>query len=285
VQARYDKGAAAGGMHPITMGEDLAMEQVAMIQAQSVIFPELNVDPVQRRNYPYGTMAAHTMGFIGEATEKDLATRKDLKLGDLIGKRGVELMYDNYLRGKDGAQYWEYDSKGRRLGEYRPSRKEPVAGDNIYLTVDFELQRRAEQYFVENEFVGAVIALDPRNGEVLALVSSPAFNPNVFSKRFTPDVYRTISSNPFKVELNRGVRERLRLGQHHPDRSRRRESGQRSVDGVGGEEAASQVVSVGNDLRRHRTRSASRDAAAGRGDDCRDRERRHRLPSARRPLD
>src|SRR4029078_4466863 len=132
-------------------------------------------------------------------------TRKDLELGHLIGKRGVELMYDNYLRGKDGVQYWEDDSKGRRLGEYRPSRRDPVAGDNVYLTLDFELQRRAEQYFIENEFVGAAVALDPRNGEVLALVSSPAFNPNVFSKRFTPDTYRTISSNPFKIEVNRVI--------------------------------------------------------------------------------
>src|SRR5436853_347540 len=126
-------------------------------------------------------------------------------VGEIIGKRGVELMYDNYLRGKDGAQYWEYDSKGRRLGEYRPSRKEPVAGDNIYLSVDFELQRRAEQYFIENEFVGAAVALDPRNGEVLAMVSSPEFNPNVYSKRFTPEVWKTIASNPFKVELNRAI--------------------------------------------------------------------------------
>jgi penicillin-binding protein 2 len=145
------------------------------------------------------------MGFIGEATEKDLASRKDLRLGDLIGKRGVELMYDNYLRGKDGAQYWEYDSHGRRLGEYRPLRKEPQAGDNIYLTLDFELQRRAEQYFIENEFVGAAVALDPRSGEILAMVSSPEFNPNVYSKRFTTDTYKTIASNPFKVELNRVI--------------------------------------------------------------------------------
>src|ERR1051326_144507 len=207
VQARFDKGVAvASGMAPITIAEDLSLEQVATIQAQSTVpFPEINVDPVQRRNYPYGTMAAHTMGFIGEATEKDLTSRKDLKLGDLIGKRGVELMYDNYLRGKDGAQYWEYDSKGRRLGEYRPSRKEPVAGANLYLTIYFELRRRAEQCFIENEFVGAAVAIDPRNGEVLALVSSPEFNPNVYSKRFTPEVYKTISSNPFKVELNRVI--------------------------------------------------------------------------------
>ena len=145
------------------------------------------------------------MGFIGEVNEKELGQHKDLKQGDLIGKRGVEMMYDEYLRGNDGAQYWEYDSHGRRLAEYRPARKEPVAGDNVYLTIDFELQRRAEQYFIENEFVGAAVALDPRNGEVLAMVSSPAFNPNVYSKRFTPEVWKTIVSNPFKIELNRAI--------------------------------------------------------------------------------
>src|SRR5207253_2560182 len=92
-----------------------------------------------------------------------------------------------------------------RLAEVRPPRPDPLAGDNVYLTIDFELQRRAEQYFVENEFVGAAVALDPRNGEVLAMVSSPAFNPNVYSKRFTPDVWKTIVSNPFKIELNRAI--------------------------------------------------------------------------------
>src|SRR5207247_1300496 len=114
-------------------------------------------------------------------------------------------MYDEYLRGRDGAQYWEYDSHGRRLAEVRSARVDPIAGNNVYLTLDFDLQRRAEQYFVENEFVGAVVALDPRNGEVLAMVSSPAFNPNVYSKRFTPDTWKLISSNPFKVELNRAI--------------------------------------------------------------------------------
>ena len=91
------------------------------------------------------------------------------------------------------------------MAEYRPARKEPQAGDNVYLTIDFDLQRRAEQYFIENEFVGSAVALDPRNGEVLAMVSSPAFNPNVYPRRFTPEVLRTIASNPFKVELNRAI--------------------------------------------------------------------------------
>ena len=205
VEARFAKGKEIPFARPMPVAEDLSMPQVAMIQAQAVAFPELNVEPVQRRNYPYATMAAHILGFIGEVNEKDLGQHKELRQGDLIGKRGVEMMYDEYLRGRDGAQYWEYDSHGRRLAEYRPARKEPVAGDNVYLTIDFELQRRAEQYFIENEFVGSAVALDPRNGEVLAMVSSPAYNPNVYSRRFTQDVWKLISSNPFKLELNRAI--------------------------------------------------------------------------------
>jgi penicillin-binding protein 2 len=206
IEARFEKSKSIPTARPFVIAEDLSMQQVAMIQAQAVTFPELNVEPVQRRNYPYSTFAAHLLGFIGEVSEKDLnTTRKDLKQGDLIGKRGVELVYDQWLRGKDGAQFWEFDSHGRRLGEVRAARRNATAGDNVYLTIDFDLQRRAEQYFAENEFVGSAVAIDPRNGEILAMVSSPAFNPNVYSKRFTPDVWKTIVSNPFKIELNRAI--------------------------------------------------------------------------------
>jgi penicillin-binding protein 2 len=206
VTARWDKESAKHtSTQPFPIAEELTMSQVAKIQAQSIAFPEVNVLPVQRRNYPYGTMAAHVLGFIGEVGDKELAQNAQLEQGDLIGKRGVELMYDQYLRGKDGAEFWEYDADGRRLSEYAPARQHPIPGDNIYMTLDFELQRRAEQYFVENEMVGAAVALDPRNGEVLAMVSSPAFNPNVYSKRFTPEVWKTITSNPFKIELNRAI--------------------------------------------------------------------------------
>ncbi|HVR41055.1 MAG TPA: penicillin-binding protein 2 [Thermoanaerobaculia bacterium] len=206
IEARFEKARKeVSPTKPFEIAEDLSMSQVAAIQAQSVAFPELDVVPVQRRNYPYGTMAAHVMGFLGEISERELRQRKELRQGDLVGKRGVELMYDQYLRGRNGGEYWEYDADGRRLSEYAPARKQPVPGDNIYLTLDFELQRRAEQFFVENEMVGSAIALDPRNGEVLAMVSSPAYNPNVYSKRFSPDVYKIIQSNPFKIELNRAI--------------------------------------------------------------------------------
>src|SRR4029077_19947328 len=157
IQARFDKGEGIPITKPIQVAEDLTMSQVASIQAESLSFPELNVEPVQRRNYPYGTLGSHVIGFLGELSEKELAQHKDLKQGDLIGKRGVELMYDEYLRGRDGTQFWEYDSHGRRLAEVKAARQDPLAGDNVYLTIDFELQRRAEQYFVENEFVGSAV--------------------------------------------------------------------------------------------------------------------------------
>ncbi len=206
VLARWEKEAKETSFQqPFTIADDVSMSQLAAVHAASIVFPELNVVPVQRRNYPYGPMAAHVLGFIGEVNDKDIRQNRELVQGELIGKRGVELMYDPYLRGRGGAEYWEYDADGRRLSEYMPAKKQPVPGDNIYLSVDFELQRRAEQYFVENEMVGSAVVLDPRNGEVLAMVSSPAYNPNVYSKRFTGDVYKTITSNPFKIELNRAL--------------------------------------------------------------------------------
>jgi len=205
VGARIEKGKIIPFNQPLPLAEDLTMPQVSEIEANRLTFPAIDVQNVQRRNYRYGTMAAHVLGFMGEATEKDMRENPDLKLQDLIGKKGVELVYDDFLRGRDGAQFTVVDSHGRTLDEYLPSRREPVPGKNVYLTLDFELQRRAEQYFIDNEMVGAVVALDPRNGEILAMASSPAFDPNVYSRRFTPQVWKTLTSNPFKIEINRAI--------------------------------------------------------------------------------
>ncbi len=206
IEKRITNGKAIPFAQPLPLMEDLTLPQVSAIEGGRLAFPAVRVESVQRRNYRYGTMAAHAMGYMGEATEKEMAADASLKLGDLIGKKGIELVYDKYLRGRDGARYEIVDSHGRTKSEYPAARKDPVAGKNVRLTLDFELQRRAEQYFIENEMVGAAIALDPRNGEVLAMVSSPAYDPNVFSKRFTPDVYKLITSNPFKLEVNRTIK-------------------------------------------------------------------------------
>ncbi|HXI14518.1 MAG TPA: penicillin-binding protein 2 [Thermoanaerobaculia bacterium] len=203
--ARMEKGKVLPFNQPMPLAEDLTIPQVSRIEANQIAFPALSVTNIQRRNYRYGTFAAHLLGYIGEATEKDLLIHKDWKLGDLTGKKGVELVYNDFLRGKDGAEFWIYDAKGRKLEEVRAARREPVPGRNVTITLDFELQRRAEQYYNDNEMVGATVALDPRNGEVLTMVSSPAYDPNVYSKRFSPEVWKTIYSNPFKLEVNRAI--------------------------------------------------------------------------------
>ena len=191
--------------HPLPLFENLTMPQVATLRSHQNLYPALSVEIEQRRNYRYDTLAAHVLGYIGEVTPEDLEKNEALEQGDMIGKRGVELIYDDFLRGVDGARYMVVDSRGRTLSEYPDARKEPVAGSNIWLTIDFDLQRIAEEFFVEGELVGTAVALNPKTGEVLAMVSSPAYNPNVYSKRFSPEMWKKILSNPFRIEVNRAI--------------------------------------------------------------------------------
>jgi penicillin-binding protein 2 len=205
VHRRIEKGRSTPVNRPLTIAEDLSIPQVAAIEAGKLTFPALSVESTASRNYPNGTIAAHVLGYMGEATAEELKRRDELRMGDLVGRRGVELVYDAELRGKDGAKFIVVDSHGRVKEEYDKLSREPQRGQNIYLTIDLDLQRKAEQYFMENEMVGSCVVLDPRNGEVLALVSSPAYDPNVYSKRFTSAVWKTILSNPFRIEVNRSI--------------------------------------------------------------------------------
>ncbi|MFA6956460.1 MAG: penicillin-binding protein 2 [Thermoanaerobaculia bacterium] len=205
VTRRIEKGRATPVNLPLTIAEDLSIPQVASIEAGKLTFPALSVESTASRNYPNATIAAHVLGYMGEASAEELKRRPELRMGDLVGRRGVELVYDTELRGKDGAKFIVVDSHGRVKEEYDKLSREPQRGQNIYLTIDLDLQRKAEQYFMENEMVGSCVVLDPRNGEVLALVSSPAYDPNIYSKRFTSTVWKTILSNPFRIEVNRAI--------------------------------------------------------------------------------
>lgn len=205
LQARITKGEKVPFNQPLPIAEDLTPEQVARFESHRLSFPAMYVETVQQRNYRYGVFASHVLGYLGEANDEEMKVDPSLKLGDLIGKKGVELIYDKYLRGQDGARFMVVDSQGRMLHELPDAKREPVPGRDIRLTLDFALQRKAEEYFHSREMVGAAVALDPRSGEVLAMVSSPAYDPNVYSRRFTPDVWKTIISNPFRLEWNRAI--------------------------------------------------------------------------------
>lgn len=190
---------------PMPIAEELTDDQLAAFEVNRLNFPALYVEPVQRRNYRYGVFASHALGYLSEANDEEMKLDPTLKLGALIGKKGIELTYDKYLRGVDGARYMVVDAQGRMLHELPDTAREPIPGRNVRTTLDFDLQRRAEEYYHKNEMVGSAVALDPRTGEILAMVSSPAYDPNVYSRRFTPDVWKTIISNPFRLELNRSI--------------------------------------------------------------------------------
>jgi penicillin-binding protein 2 len=154
------------------------------------------------RNYPYGDLAAHVLGYTGEMSDEDLSARQNdgYRLGDVIGQMGVEAAFEKQLRGEWGGQQVEVDGTGRVLrvlGE-KPAR----SGNDVQLTLDLEVQRAAERALGNRK--GAIVAIDPRNGAVLAMVSRPAFDPNLFSTYITDAQWQQLQSKEFPF-VNRAL--------------------------------------------------------------------------------
>lgn len=168
--------------HPILL-EDATPEEIALFAEQQYRLPGVIQEVAMRREYPHGTLAGHLLGYIGEIPEKrlDSLSAKGYRMGDLIGQMGLEEQYENVLRGQDGVRYIEVDAKGRVVGipDDMP-RTEPVPGKHIRTTIDLDLQKVLEDAFPDS-MNGAAVALDPRTGEILAMVSSPRIDPNIFS--------------------------------------------------------------------------------------------------------
>jgi len=185
---------------PVTLQENLTMAEVGAIEAHGREHPELVVQYTDRRVYTQGSMAAHLLGHLGEATvdQLDRATGK-VRPGEQVGQKGVELAYQDLLAGVSGSRSFVIDSFGRDVGESK--RVDPAPGNKLVLTVDLNLQRIAEAYF-ENR-VGSVVALDPKTGEILAFVSAPDYDPNLFTRRVTQTEWETIINDPRKPLNNR----------------------------------------------------------------------------------
>ncbi|MEO0457731.1 MAG: penicillin-binding protein 2 [Cyanobacteria bacterium P01_A01_bin.114] len=162
--------------------------------------PGVRVEAEAVRNYPHGDLAAHVLGYTGEITDDELRPRLEegYRLGDFIGKMGAEAAFEPSLRGEWGGQQVEVDSAGRVISIL--GQKPPKSGQDVQLTIDLDLQRTAEAAL--GNHTGAIIALDPRNGAILAMVSRPTFDPNIFSTRITDEQWIQLNSrgNPF---LNR----------------------------------------------------------------------------------
>ncbi|MGB5296070.1 MAG: penicillin-binding protein 2, partial [Thermoanaerobaculia bacterium] len=165
-------------------------------------FPEFAVEVGHLRLYRNGPITAHTLGYLGEVSQLDLASdASPLKPGDLVGRKGVELAFDESLRGADGQRAVIVDSRGRFKEEYR---RDPArSGQNLNLGLDLDLQQEAARYFEGK--AGAAVALDPATGEIRAMVSAPSYNSNIFSRRLDRDAWRNLIEAPEDPLQNRVI--------------------------------------------------------------------------------
>ncbi|MDX2213819.1 MAG: penicillin-binding protein 2 [Oculatellaceae cyanobacterium bins.114] len=191
IQSRLEQ---AGYTSPtlLRIARGISPAQVTALAEFSQELKGVQVEAEAVRNYPNGDLAAHVLGYTGEMSDEDLERYRDqgYRLGDVIGQMGVEAAFEPQLRGEWGGQQVEVDGMGRVLrilGE-KPAR----AGHDVYLTIDLDLQRAAEIALGDRK--GAVVAIDPRNGAVLAMVSRPAFDPNLFSTHITDEQWQQLQS-------------------------------------------------------------------------------------------
>jgi penicillin-binding protein 2 len=202
VRARVDRGLRDPEFLPITIAESLAIEDVAAIEARAPEHPEFVITVAQRRLYTLGTAAAHALGYLSEASPEQIRSgENEYRLGDWMGQKGVEGSYEKLLAGLDGQRRVVVDSHGREIAE--EERVEARPGQNVFLTLDLELQRIAESYFQDK--VGSAVAMDPRTGEILALVSSPSYDPNWFTRRVSSSEWTGLLNNPHTPLQNRAI--------------------------------------------------------------------------------
>jgi penicillin-binding protein 2 len=204
LRERVKKYESLPSFKPIAVKENLSLDEVARVEARKLEFPELILQTEPKRFYPFGNVAAHVIGYIQELSPQDIENGlyEKKRLGDMVGKSGIEKEHESTLTGKDGQLIEIVDSLGRNQGEV--SRREPEKGKDLTLTLDFTLQKKAEELLEGKE--GAIIVLDPRTGEVLALVSYPTYDPNKFINRFTSEEWLGLVNSPAFPLENRAIR-------------------------------------------------------------------------------
>jgi penicillin-binding protein 2 len=185
---------------PVRLSRGLTLDEIARLEEWKLELPGVTIEVESQRAYPSTRFAAHLLGYVREVSETDLAGGR-FRRGDLVGQAGLERLYDEYLRGRDGAEQIEVDAYGRPIRILQ--REEPVPGAHVYTTIDRRIQEAAEQALGPRS--GAVVVLDPRNGNVLALVSNPAFPVERFSGPIDRETWRGLIQDPARPLLNRAV--------------------------------------------------------------------------------
>lgn len=190
------------GSLPVRILSDIDDRTIAIIAENQHKLPGVSIDPVTVRHYPRGRFASHLLGYTGEITDAEVESlaEQGYRPGDIMGKTGLERVFDQELRGMPGRQQVEVDNRGRPMRTL--AEVPPVPGKDLTITLDADLQAVAERE-LEGK-LGGIVALDPQTGEVLALVSKPDFDPNLFAGRIKPQDWKAINS-PQRPLLNRAI--------------------------------------------------------------------------------
>ncbi|HEY3930203.1 MAG TPA: penicillin-binding protein 2 [Candidatus Koribacter sp.] len=210
LRSRIRRIAANPGYQPLFVKDDITPDELAWVESHKAELPELDTIQMQRRLYPRNGFMAHLIGYVGEVSE-DMLNQPKWELynpGDIVGKSGVELEYNDILMGKNGSRQVLVNSKGKEVGTLSDVPAEP--GKPLRLTIDLDIQIAAEEALGNEN--GAIIAMDPHTGEILAMVSRPVFDPNQFSVRVSREEWNRLITDESKPLLNKAIQAQLAPG-------------------------------------------------------------------------
>ena len=195
----YGRASRAG---PVLLAEDLTLAEVARFGVSALEHPEFQIEVRDVRLYRYGPQLAHVLGYVAKPNAEDVAREEGtLSPQAVVGKAGLEQQWDRELRGGPGERVVVVDNVGRAKEEH--GKRPAIPGRSLRLTLDLDLQQIAARYFEGK--VGAAVAMDPRDGAILALVSAPTFNPNIFAKRLEQAEWKELLTTPYDPMQNRVV--------------------------------------------------------------------------------
>lgn len=210
-----------GSFRPIKIAENLTRDQVSRIERMKINHSGLTVKLEIQRSYLYSEIGAQLLGYIAEISRQELPKLNKNKKkserfeqGDLIGKAGIEQYYDDILRGKDGQFLVQVNAHGREIPNLQENlfsgitqKQDPIPGNSLQLTIDADLQVATHKAFNETQRIGAVVALDPTSGEILAWINSPSYNSNDFSTGLTKKLWNKLINDPFKPLINKVIQD------------------------------------------------------------------------------
>ena len=209
VRRQINDAAQLPHFQPLLLKQSATLEDAAFVESHQTEYPELAIIQAQQRVYPLHKSVAALLGYVGEVSEDTIAKDDSrYKPGDQVGKFGIERSYDSSLSGHDGMRRVIVNSRGQEVGAMNTIEAQP--GKDLHLTVDLDVQMAAETALGDRE--GAVVAIDPRTGEVLAMVSHPSFDPNDFANRIDQETWKRLMNDPGKPMMNKAIQAQLAPG-------------------------------------------------------------------------